>query len=1179
MHNQQFKTRITLLILLFFTSFSQLTLAQGKSPYSLLWKIEGKDTKEPSYLFGTMHVDDVRAFNFSDAVMPAMESTKYFALEIDPDSLMIAYTNLKYDVTANEFYKKLLDPNDYKRLLNRFEEVNDYSLEDSEIMSPDLVLSMLIPDDDKEDDKSTFVDMYLLGHARTMNKDIVGLEDIDDQISYFDNLSDENKIRQVLDNLDIEVDSIRRTKEIMTTIYESGDLNKIEEFVKRYDLSSTNMISRNKVMKNSIINFMKKGSIFAGIGAAHLVCKESVIELLQNEGYTVTVVDATFTGVADTYKIDPSKGPWYYHMDNDLGYYLEIPNEPNIEEGNDSFSVYGYSDISTKTTYLFMGLDLGYELEESQRDTLMEKMISNMMDKRESKILTKQKIEDEEIFGYNVTSQMPKNVLMKSRFILKNNHFYYFSVETSKRQIEENYVDRYLNSIIVKGVEKHIDTSKWREFKSKKGAFSIKIPAEPKDLSREYPNPLEPEGEPYFLNLYMSMDIENKNNYLFRYNNQPTGYYLESPDLAFKSTEETLTQKATLVSEPKVIYLNGMEGREYELKISDKYHSIARVYFRGNRTYLLLKQKISTTEKVTTDDLFFNSFKMLPYEQTPLKAYSPSDKSFDIKLFETVTEDIDSLDYESSQVVDSHDYASVNPATGGVYQFGYSNVRKYFRTSTYKAFLDLYKNNDLAYNDSIIKEQIYIKNGDSIIEFAVKSKPFIDTKQQRITRIWLNNNRVQVAKAVVSDEEANSGIVQEVFNSIKMKPAKTNYDVLESKAELIFNDLKSKDSLTYNLALSTFDYYEFDKYDLPHLIDGLNYDYTEEKNKIIKPKIIYEFTLIDDASALKVLEDLYNNPETSDMIKATIISSIPEIESTDNLSLYSKLLFSNPPIEKDSYSYEILQPFKDSLNYALENYSSLIKLMPYVQYRGDIINISTNIITSEVDNNALVLDNQDKIIEYIKTDVDDFFKLSEEETETDEIYSSLMYDYLYYLNKVKTSNAHCDNITSTILNSDKDRWMKLQALLARIFNDYPIEKKVINKYLEDLYFRFEIIEAYHKKNELSAIDKKYLKPKEFAKLSFYNNIGEENGYPDFIDITKSITKEKQEFYVVKFSYKPEEDQDEDESIEYIGIVGPLKNLSQATDIKMFDSITYWETFDDQWEEKANTLIKNYLEYE
>ncbi|WP_179320051.1 TraB/GumN family protein [Winogradskyella helgolandensis] len=1178
MSHQIFKEHISFYLLLCLTFLTQFSFAQDKDKYGLLWKIEGNNLESTSYLFGTMHIDDARVFNFSDAVMPAIESVEYFALEVNADSLMTAITGKTYDITASEYYKTLLKPKDYKRLLKRFEEVNEFSLEDSEIMSPDQVVSMLIPDIQKDDDKSTFVDFYLLGQARTMNKTIVGLEDVKDQMNYFDNLSDEKKTKEILSHLDIDVDSINRTKEIMTKLYATGDLNKIAEFINNYDVIDSTMIARNNVMKNSIIDIMKKGSLFAGVGAAHLVGENNVIELLINEGYDVSVVEAKFTGVADTYKIDNSKGIWYNYTDTDLGFNLQLPKSPNIKQDFDKFIIHGYGDIPTKTSYLFTGFDTGYALTQSQIDTLMENMVSNVIEKREGEIISREQLPDTDKFGYDIIAKLPNNVMVKARFVVKHNHFYYFSVETPQEQINENYIDRYFNSITIDGIEPIIKTKGWREFKSETGAFTLQIPVDAKEVSREHPNPIDAEGEPYFLNLYMATDTENLNNYLIRYNDQPMGYFLQNPEIAFKETENGLTQTSELLAEPKVIYLDNIQGREYEILLNNKYHCIVRAYFRGNRTYLLMKQKLNEKEKVSVDDLFFKSFKLLPYQESQLSDYESPNKDFKIKLFERVTEDIDTLDSNDSNVIDSYDYTTINPKTGNIYQYGYNNIGKYFRIPTHKKFLDDYKNGSLEYNDSIVNERILVKDGDSLIQFTVKNKLFEDTQRVTVHQIWYKNYRMHIAKAIINEEELNTGIVDQIFNSINEKPVTSDINVYESKAKYIIEDLKSTDSIVYNRALKAFEYYEFDKDDLPILDDALNYSFSEDTNDVIKASLINEYSLINDETSLETLESFYNKSSTSDVLKTAILIAIPIIESEQSLPLYSKLFFSNPPTEEDSYDYSVFQPFNDSLNYAIENYSKLLSLMSVRQYRNDIIYLSNDIHNSDLDTNDIVKSNYNKILNYLTTDAEVFFNIPPPSDEYDEDYDytyyNLMVAYLNSLNTVKYDDSTSNAFTSKLLSRDDDRWLRLLAITSRIFNNYSISEAILNPYLEDFYFRFEIIEAYHKIDRLQDVDKKYLKVEAFAKLSFYNYVGEDGGYPDEIKILKKIKKNDSEFYAVKFDYI---DEDPNENVSYIGIVGPLKKIDQNTEFTMYSSYTYWDEYDDDWKTKIETLITDFLE--
>ena len=1152
-------------------------LSQTNDEYQLLWKIEGEAVGSPSYLFGTMHVDDARVFNFSDAVLPAIESARYFALEVNPDSLMIAFTSKTYDITASEYYKKLLSPKDYQRLLKRFKEVNDFSLEDSEIRSPEAVLTMLVPDMDKEDDKSTFVDMYLLGHARTMQKEIVGLEDISTQMNFFENLDDDKKITEVLSSLDVSIDSIKNMKEIMTKIYATGNLDKIHEFVENNykDGIYSDMTSRNRVMAKSIIEYMKTGSIFAGVGAAHLVGKENVIELLQNAGYKVSAVEARFTGVADTYKIDPSNGEWYTYIDDEMGYYLEIPRAPNVREESSNFTVKGYSDTTTGTNYLFMSIDLGYQLSEADQEALLQKMVENINDKRQGEILEMTKIDSDEFYGYDVVGALPDNQLIKSKYIVKNHLFYYFSAETDAEQIEENYVTRFLKSIIVKGVEKSTDAIGWREFESTVGAFKIEIPVEAKDVSREIPNPHNPEDDPYYLNMYMAAHTAERDNYLFRYNDQPLGYYVSEPEAAFDEMKTTLTQKSTLLSEPKVIYLDELEGREYELSLNNKYHSIARVYFRGNRTYLLLKQKLSTNEKISSDDPFFTSFKLLPYEEPNIKTYSPSDESFTINWFDKTSESIDSEEYNNLQIKDSHDYTSVNPKSGGVYQFGYHEIKKYFRTSSYKAFLDDYKNGDIIYNDSIIKQEIKVVKGDSVVQFAIKKKNAMNVKSQTVTRIWINNNKVQFARALVSDEEANSPLVEKIFNSVIMKPAEETIDIFRSKAALIIEDLKSEDSTTYRTALNAFNYYEFEDDELPLLQKAFNYNFPEDRIAEIKATLIDEFIYLDDPSSIGILEDYYRSEDLSDELKSSVLVAISKLESEDNLNIYNDLLFSNPPKLRDSYDYRLLSPFEDSLQYAKVHYKKLLNLMPYVQYRKDILNIATDLYNSDLNAKDMVSENEAQLLEYLKADYDNFKIESNKEDEVDYIYENTLFAYLKLLNNYKCNNEAFDAISEELVNNDTQKWLKLQAVTARLFNEYSFPKEQLDALIDNLYYRFEIMEVFHKLNKLSTINKRYLKPEAFAKLSFYNNVGEEEGYPDFITIEKKIKRNDAIFYVVKFGFEAEKTDSEDSA--YIGIVGPINKISQENPMKMFDALSYWNTFDANWETEAENLINEYLE--
>ena len=68
-----------------------------RHPKTLLWRISGNGLQSPSYLFGTMHLNDERLFHFTDSVYKAIEKCDGLAIEINPDELGAYYVTKAFD--------------------------------------------------------------------------------------------------------------------------------------------------------------------------------------------------------------------------------------------------------------------------------------------------------------------------------------------------------------------------------------------------------------------------------------------------------------------------------------------------------------------------------------------------------------------------------------------------------------------------------------------------------------------------------------------------------------------------------------------------------------------------------------------------------------------------------------------------------------------------------------------------------------------------------------------------------------------------------------------------------------------------------------------------------------------------------------------------------------------------
>ncbi len=1161
-----FKTSV-LCYCLFFVSF--LIQSQSQDNYSLLWKIEGQKSAKPSYLFGTMHVDDVRAFQFSDAVMPAIESCDIFALEINPDSLMVAMNNKVVTEDPKSIFKSLLDEQEYKKLVKRFEEINSYSFEDSELKDPNIILSLMYPREERHDDMSTFVDMYLCGQAKTMRKQIVGLETVESQLNYFENLNEDAQRNYILDHIEGTKKEIDSTLNKLTEIYYTGDLNAINRvLIEDYGGNDEEMIARNKVMCRSIDSIVKTNhSLFSAVGTAHLPGQDGVIQLLKDKGYKVTPVEAVFTGVAKTYKIDQSKMDWHTFHDKDTGYSVEVPGAPNFTEDFKTFQIHSYSSMLDPTVYLMLGLDLRQAPTELTFDDLSERYLTNILKANDGEVISEDK-------GKNRDGQYMLNDIIagdgqhiKSKMVYKDQLFYYVSVQYDKDNVNLNSVNRFLNSLAFsepKPIERK--NTDWQVRIYEDAAFSVHVPGEIKDLSREVINPLDPDGEPYKLKIYNAMDLDNKNNYLFRYNDLPTGYYLQNPEDGFSSMAENFTSKGTLVSEPKTISLNGYEGREYEILLQDKYHTFVRIYFRGNRSYLLLQQKLNDKDKVNVDNPFFNDFKFLDYKPAPFQVKKIDNTQMEIMQFDNYRKEIDTVDYDTSYLKNSVEYYTTNPNSGDVYHFSYGDFQDYFKTTDLSEFYDLNLEMLRDWNDSIVdKNPVKIGHKEGV-------EAYIKNKANSITtyhKIWIQGKRMIMMTAYTANEVYNKKMTDSILGYFKDTSPEENFDIYASKTSQIIRDLKSNDTIIRKSAIGAFDYYEFEDEDLGQLHDAIRSDFgkTDFDTKV-KHKILDEFVQLQNDKTLKVLTEVYDDPKTNDDLKSKIISIVPQLKDDSALSTYKTLLFNKTPEHVENYQWQMFNTFRDSVPMTLAHFDDLVKLIDNDGLRASVLGLATDILEYNPDSTGIVKNRINTLLKHANDDLKLYITDVEDTTNYSYTYNSRIYRYLKLMQDTAAKPENIDTFTKTLIHRKDNDWFKRHAAIARVNHDLPTESKILKALIDSTTSRFAMIKAYHKVGKLDAIPKEYINPEALAKLSLANYLEDSDDYGFEIATLGTYKKEDNDYYAMSINYESDDNNNES----YFALVGPTYNLAEKDRCEPYGILLDWSKLSEDWKAQAASIL-------
>lgn len=138
------------------------------------------------------------------------------------------------------------------------------------------------------------IDMYFLNKSQG-KKEIKGLETVEFQVGLFENFSKEESEKFLLSTI-METDQLEKEMDQMVTAWVTGDVEAMEKTMTDTIQESPELEAfykklnddRNVRMVEEIISLLKTGKkYFIVVGAAHMVGKNGIVQLLKNKGYNV----------------------------------------------------------------------------------------------------------------------------------------------------------------------------------------------------------------------------------------------------------------------------------------------------------------------------------------------------------------------------------------------------------------------------------------------------------------------------------------------------------------------------------------------------------------------------------------------------------------------------------------------------------------------------------------------------------------------------------------------------------------------------------------------------------------------------------------------------------------------------------------------------------------------------
>jgi len=266
--------------------------AQADSTLHCLWELHGKHNTV--YLLGSIHTLRASDYPLAPVVLDAYRDAKSLVMEIDLDELDSAQVQSEMLASATlpdgKNLRDIMGAARYAHAQSLAQEAGlDLSTFDqfapwfvAEAISQMQLMQLGF-------DPSSGVEMYFLGRARTDGKSIAGLETAHDQLALFESMPMETQANYLVSSLEQAHDLAKDVNE-MVRAWQRGDMSWFETELKS-DLGrdpavyQSLLVARNRKWIARIERLLDDDeNHLVIVGTAHLVGRDSVIDLLKKDG-------------------------------------------------------------------------------------------------------------------------------------------------------------------------------------------------------------------------------------------------------------------------------------------------------------------------------------------------------------------------------------------------------------------------------------------------------------------------------------------------------------------------------------------------------------------------------------------------------------------------------------------------------------------------------------------------------------------------------------------------------------------------------------------------------------------------------------------------------------------------------------------------------------------------------
>lgn len=1116
------------------------TYAQVKKE-SLLWKIEGKGLKKPSYLFGTIHLQDKRVFNFSDSVYAGIENTDAFAMEIHPDSVSNGFMKELSKQLKKDLIKEKMKPADYEKFKKKIKDelnidADKLSVRDAYYMKQRL--SMPVP---KKDDMPTFVDMFLQRFADQKNKKTIGLEKTEDQLELFDELRNDFDLNSLLK----EDKPTKNLLERLISLYEKEEISKVPALMtdNMNDATEDKMLyQRNHLMVAKIDSLLKTQSLFTAVGLAHLPGKDGIIELLEKRGYTVSPVITTTRTHGSTVALDSNR-PWVMVKDEEEGYSIEMPGQPSAQTlEKDAISMKMYMDMATMRVYYIMHTTGTVTITPQNRDSLFTLMINYMLKNSDGKLISRAALNKEGTNGEEVIAELTKDkMFMKLQVVTKDQQVYIVAA-ASKYQKELGSEDfkRYFASLKLADFNKN---NTWSVHTNRQGSFSIEHPGV---LTKQ-------ETTENNTDRYVTMDKITGNYYaIITTHTKPDNYYNNDQlflQEAFSKIFEKIDTTKTYQLRDTVI--NGCNAKMLTGETQGLLLNYATIS-RTSRIYIIFS--LSDVKKgINTDILrFFNSFKFLPYPKLIWQTQRGADNDFSTETpGKIILPEFDSTEIKNN--LNQYAFDDISGISYYIIKEGLSRYQWTENDTTLLGSVFRYKSREA---DSVSNYTVSPQSSSVSGNFHYKHSNYIKKIQ-----IHLNGDTIYQQMIIVNNNDYTADM-NNFFTEFSILK-KNNYSLKNNSFQKLISDIKGADSTLADSARKAIGQLFYTRTDLNELLKAALDKYSIDSSYFNSTNNMFAYelkALVQPEDYEKVYNTYISIPKEREEMKFSILELLIKTKHPKAISTAIELFCKQPPTE--GHSYQLFSLLSDSptetaphINQLLQHITDSISGLAIIELTKNLLDSTLIKTTSLFPFSKEMLQAANQLYQLYQHQPDEFdYRLNQ-----------LL--YLIYKTTPDSTDRYIQMFSKVTNNGCRYNMAEFALSYQR-----NLPRGLLDSIAADAGYRLALNRLLKEKNKETLFPPKYLNQKDFAESYIYNSLEDE--YPSEVKFigtrVKSYKGSNSKFYLYKVTFEYKETTET-----YLGVSGPFPVSSKSLIPleEYFSGLYYEENFD---EKKINELFENYL---